>query len=334
MRKTWVILVLALLGGLSFYYESSAGQPRFEVLCLGAEGGLAESNLTSFLVAERGVPAFVALDAGNLLSGLREAQRKGNLKDLVPEDSPYTPEGWMLKEGIKVYLLSHAHLDHVSGLVINSTDDTEKPIFGLDSTIDYLVEDIFNWEVWPNFGDEGAEPTLNVYSYRRIPARADYMLEAAGMRLRAFQLCHSHCYPSTAFLLEADGEYLLYVGDTGPDQVEGGGRLDELWTAVAPLVKSGKLRGIFLECSFPDGRPDELLFGHLTPKWLLHELGQLGRKVGGKKPLAGMPVVVFHIKPSFEKGPTPRQLIGEQLSKNNALGVRFLFPEQGDRLQF
>ena len=50
--------------------------------------------------------------------------------------------------------LSHAHLDHISGLILNAPDDSPKPILGLDATIDTLRDHVFNWRVWPNFGNE------------------------------------------------------------------------------------------------------------------------------------------------------------------------------------
>lgn len=327
-----VLVLLALVALLAAVDRKQ--QPAFDLLVLGSEGGLAESNLSSFLVGEKGAGWFVALDAGNLLSGLRAAREKGSLNGLVPKDSPYTAEGWMIKEGIKAYVLSHAHLDHIAGLVINSTDDSAKPIYALGSTIDYLRDNVFNWEVWPNFGDEGVEPCLGQYRYQRVPALESQQLVGTSMTLRSYPLCHSDCYPSTAFLLGAPrSAYLLYVGDTGPDEVEHSQNLDRLWSAVAPLVRAKELRAVMLECSYPNGRSPELLFGHLTPEWMLKELHRLEDKVG-KGGLRGLKVVVFHIKPTLMKGPTTREQIMQQLKAGNDLGVEFLFPEQGDRLQF
>ncbi|PON13099.1 hypothetical protein C2W62_36150 [Candidatus Entotheonella serta] len=74
-----------------------------------------------------------------------------------------------------------------------------------------------------------------------------------------------------------------------------------VWNRVAPLVRSGKLRGLFLEVSYPDGRPDRLLHGHLTPAWAMQELQRLASLVDPAQPeaaLSGLKVIITHIKPS------------------------------------
>ncbi len=103
------------------------------------------------------------------------------------------------------------------------------------------------------------------------------------------------------------------------------------------MVRDGRLRGIMLESSYPDGREPGQLFGHLTPEWLMKELHRLAVLVDPQQPqkaLAGLKVAVTHIKPSLEKGESPRQLVQEQLRQRNDLGVEFVFPEQGQRLDF
>jgi 3',5'-cyclic-nucleotide phosphodiesterase len=118
------------------------------------------------------------------------------------------------------------------------------------------------------------------------------------MTIQAFPLSHAGP-PSTAFLIQAAGFYVLYCGDTGPDAVEHRDNLHTLWAVIAPLVHTNKLRAIFLEVSYPDERPDHLLFGHLTPRWLMEELGRLAQVVDPQHPhmaLHGLTVVVTHIK--------------------------------------
>lgn len=325
---------LVLLASLTIF---CGPRQAFSVVVLGCEGGLAEGNLSCYLVTARGYEgAYVALDAGTLLGGLRAAQRKKSLSDCQPPaGSEVSPEGWVLREGIKAYLLSHAHADHVSGLVIDSTDDSSKALVGLDATCDTLRDHLFNWKTWPNFGNEGERP-LGKYSYHRVNPGATGQIEGTGLSYQVFLLSHSHGYPSTAFLLHSKDGSLLYLGDTGPDEIEGVTHLRDLWKSVAPLVRNGKLRGVMLECSFPDGRKPEELFGHLTPEWMIKELGVLAREVNAKSPeraLQGLRVVVTHIKPSLE-GPAPREIIRRQLSERNNLGVEFIFPEQGERLAF
>ena len=55
--------------------------------------------------------------------------------------------------------------------------------------------------------------------------------------------------------------YALYVGDTGPDEVERCANLRQLWQAVAPLVRQAKLWGLFAEISYLDVRDVSQLYG-------------------------------------------------------------------------
>ncbi len=151
------------------------------------------------------------------------------------------------------------------------------------------------------------------------------------MSVTAFPLSHGGI-ESTAFLLESDGESVLCFGDTGPDAVEKGTRLRDVWTAVAGRVKQKRLKAIVIESSYTSDRPDKLLFGHLTPRWLLEELRQLDTLAGGKA-LQDLPVVVSHIKYSLTREQPQKQML-QELEAGNDLGVRFVIPEQGRSWHF
>ena len=248
-----VLLITAVRGdGHADVPDPGAASAQFVTIVLGAAGGLQEANLTAYLLVPIGERRFIALDAGTMLSGLQVAMKMGSFADIqVPPASALTLEGWILREHIKAYVLSHAHLDHVSGLILNAPDDSPKPILGLDATLDTLRDHVFNWQVWPNFGNEGREPQLRQYSYQRLQPAQTYAIPGTSMTIQAFPLSHAGT-PSTAFLIQAAGFYGLYCGDTGPDAVEHRDNLYALWTVVAPLVHANKLRVIFLEVSYPD----------------------------------------------------------------------------------
>jgi 3',5'-cyclic-nucleotide phosphodiesterase len=151
-----------------------------------------------------------------------------------------------------------------------------------------------------------------------------------------FVLCHAGA-PSTAFLLQAKGVYALYVGDTGPDEAEQCDNLYQVWQSITPFIRQGSLRGLFLEISYPNGRNVTQLYGHLTPLWLMKELHRLAALVNPHQPtsaLSGITVIVSHIKPTLQRGQSEREQIIQQVAELNDLGIRFLFPEQGDRLEF
>ena len=103
------------------------GCPKFKAIVLGSAGGLSENNLTSFLLSPINENNFIALDAETLNSGIKKAAERGSFSTIeVPEDSASSIEGWILQNHIKAYLITHAHLDRIAGLIINSPADSKK----------------------------------------------------------------------------------------------------------------------------------------------------------------------------------------------------------------
>ena len=305
----------------------------FDVVALGARGGIQDGNLSAFMIAPYGDGRAVTCDAGALVNGLRVADERGVFDAVVlPADSPYSRVGHVLTQQIKGYLISHAHLDHIAGLIVASPDDSAKPIYGLASVNERIDRTYFNWDAWPNFGDRGKAPQLGKYAYRDLVPGERMELSGTGMTVTAFPLSHGGT-ESTAFLIESGEDALLCFGDTGPDEVERSTRIGDIWTAVLARVRQGQLKAIVIEVSYTNAQPDNQLFGHLTPAWLLKSLGALEEKAGAAS-LDGLPVVVSHIKYSLKQGPPPREEILKELEADNDLGVRFIVPEQGEHWHF
>jgi 3',5'-cyclic-nucleotide phosphodiesterase len=310
-----------------------AAAEGFDVVVLGARGGIEDGNLSAFMIAPAGDPRAVTCDAGALVNGLRVAEERGVFDNvLVPEDSTYGRIGYVLTEQIKGYLISHAHLDHIAGLIVASPDDSAKPIYALPSVSQRIQSTYFNWSAWPNFGDRGQAPMLGKYSYRDLVSGGSTALSNTGMSVTAFPLSHGGT-ESTAFLIESGEDALLCFGDTGPDEVEGSTAIDNIWTAVADRLREKRLKAIVIEVSYTNAQPDKSLFGHLTPAWLMKSLRALEAKAGVGS-LENLPVVISHIKYALKKGPKPQETILDELETDNDLGVRFIVPEQGDRWQF
>ena len=309
--------------------------PAFTAVALGTAGGLDEGALTSFLLGPPDGSSYVALDAGTLYAGLRTAIRKGSFAGAAPPaGSTLTLAGHLLRERVRVVFVSHSHLDHVAGLIIASPDDAPKPVFALASTHDALGAAVWQSPLWLNFTSEGPSPLGKLQVVRMAPGVA-LPVPGTPFTAEAWPLSHG-ALTSTAFLVASGTDHALYLGDTGPDRVEGHGRLAALWTRIAPLVRTGQLRALFLECSFPDPRPEKLLFGHLTPSWLIEELGVLARTVDGARPdeaLRSLTLVVTHIKPTLQRGPEPRAVIETQLAPLRSK-LRLLLPEAGARYSF
>jgi len=316
MKPVLTICTLTCL----LFCQLTFSQTSFKVIPLGVKGGIDESNLSAYMVAPQGSDAYVCLDAGTLHYGIEKAVQA----KLLPG-----PAEEVLRKNIRGYLISHAHLDHLAGMIINSPDDSAKNIYGLDFCLDVLKDKYFTWKNWANFANEGDKPALGKYHYSLLTPGTETPLQNSDMQVTAFALSHSNPYQSTAFLVRHDNAYLLYLGDTGADSVEHSDKMHLLWQQVAPLVKTKKLKALFIEVSFSNEQPDKQLFGHLTPRWLMLALQDLAA-LAGTEALNHFPVVITHMKP----GGNREQMIRTQLQGYNPLHVKLIFPEQATLLTF
>jgi len=294
--------------------------PAFTVVPLGTEGGIHENNLSAYMLAVDGTNEYVCLDAGTLHAGIQRAIDKNVFE---------TDAGTVLKKYIKGYCISHPHLDHVAGLIINSPEDSAKYIYAMPYCIDVLKDNYFTWKSWANFGNEGDKPALGKYQYVALSANKEVSVENTELYVTPFVLSHSNPYRSTAFLIRRKEDYFLYLGDTGADTIEHANNLLELWKAVAPLIKARQLRAIAIEVSFPNEQPEKQLFGHLTPRLLMQELQKLGA-LTGEAALRNFPIMITHMKPPADK----EARIIKELRADNPLDVKLVFPRQGKPLRF
>jgi 3',5'-cyclic-nucleotide phosphodiesterase len=312
-----LLLCLVLISFNAFSQKEQ--KASFQVVPLGIKGGIDEKNLSAYLVAPVHTNDFISLDAGTINAGIEKAIENKVFKVSTSE---------VLKKYIKGYLISHAHLDHVSGLIINSPADSSKTVYATEKCMQMMENHYFNDQTWANFGDEGPGFPLKKYHFQTLTIGEETPIANTSMTVKAFPLSHVNPFESTAFLIKNGDSYVLYLGDTGPDSVEKSDKLKNLWTAIAPLVQNKQLKGIFIEVSFPNEQPDKFLFGHLTPNHLMTELHTLA-SLAGKDTLKGFKIIVTHLKP-----PTNNiKKLKEQLKNQNDLGVQLIYPEQGKRFE-
>jgi cAMP phosphodiesterase len=298
---------------------SQKAKTSFSVVPLGIMGGIDEKNLSAYLIAPSNTTDYICLDAGTVNAGIEKAIEKKTFKVSTSE---------VLRKYIKGYLISHAHLDHVSGLIINSPADSSKTVYATNKCMEMMENHYFNDQTWANFGDAGPGFHIKKYHFQTLDLAKETLLTNAKMTVKAFPLSHVNPFESTAFLIKNDNNYALYLGDTGPDEVEKSNNLRDLWTAVAPLVKAKQLKGIFIEVSFPNEQPDKFLFGHLTPNYLMKELHVL-EDLAGKGSLENFKIIITHLKPPAKN----ITKIKEQLKAQNNLGLKIIYPEQGKKLE-
>ena len=317
MKKIIPIISILLIVVLNV-----AGQPNnstnissgFKVIPLGVKGGLDESNLSAYLVAASGNDQFICLDAGTIYKGLELAAQKKLLKTSNPST--------IQQNNIHSYFISHAHLDHTAGLIMNSPNDKAKNLYGLPSVLDVFKKNYFTWSAWANFGNEGEAPILKKYTYQPLTPKLEIPIDNTGLFITPFVLSHVKPYESTAFLVRNKDAYLLYLGDTGPDRVEQSDQLTQLWQTIAPLIIQNQLKAIFIEVSFDNSVSEKSLFGHLTPKLLMEEMLKLDQLTKGH--LKNTQLYVTHIKPcdSCETN------IKAEIQAANQIGLKIFYPTQ------
>ena len=193
----------------------------------GSGGGPLESNTTAFLVRslnkgpEKG--SILAVDAGVHLSAIVKIL-KNNLPDIDRADAQgmFTVPGgpfaglkspfksakaiaaYITSELISTYLITHPHMDHIAGFVINTAaiqgPARTKRLAGLPSTIDAFKNHIFNNVIWPNLTDEGG---ANLVTYTRLIEGGSvamgegdskgYQEISEGLSVKTWAISHGNC---------------------------------------------------------------------------------------------------------------------------------------------
>jgi 3',5'-cyclic-nucleotide phosphodiesterase len=299
--------------------NASISSNSFKVIPLGVKGGLDESNLSAYLVAASGSAQFICLDAGTIYKGLELAAAKKLFKPSNPS--------LIQQNNINSYFISHAHLDHTAGLIMNSPNDNAKNLYGLASVLDVFKKNYFTWSAWANFGTEGEAPILKKYSYQTLTPKLEIPIDNTGLFVTPFVLSHVKPYESTAFLVRNQDAYLLYLGDTGSDKIEQSDQLAQLWQTIAPLVIQNQLKAIFIEVSFDNSVSEKALFGHLTPKLLMEEMEKLNLLSNGQ--LKNTPLYVTHIKPC--DGCEIK--IKAEIQAANQIGLKIFYPTQATLIE-
>ena len=312
-----MLIVVAHVAGQS--NNASISSNSFKVIPLGVKGGLDESNLSAYLVAASGNDQFICLDAGTIYKGLELTAQKKIFKSSNPSV--------IQQNNINSYFISHGHLDHTAGLIMNSPNDKAKNLYGLASVLDVFKKNYFTWSAWANFGNEGEAPILKKYSYQTLIPKFEIPIDKTGLFVTPFVLSHVNPYESTAFLVRNQDAYLLYLGDTGPDRVEQSTQLFQLWQTIAPLVIKNQLKAIFIEVSFDNSVSEKALFGHLTPNLLMEEMVKLNQLANGQ--LKNTQLYVTHIKPCDDC----EIKIKTEIQAANQIDLKIFYPTQATLIE-
>lgn len=337
MKKSGVGLIALFLITLISTTKIQAQDKAFKCIVLGNSGG-SEGNMSAYLLSGLKSDNFICIDAGTLQNGISKALKEKSFgKFKLPKTEKLNPETFIMQNYIKGYLISHAHIDHIAALVSNAAIDSRKYIYATQFTLENISNHIFNGRISANWGSEGNKEPLKKYKYVTLPQNNDIELIETDMSVKTFYISHGNDYISSAFLIRSGNNHFLYFGDCGSDEIERNNYMFEIWNSIAELIKEKKLNAIMIECSYPDEQPDNMLYGHLKPSLLTKELDQLARRINEKEPekaLKGLKVFISHVKANGEKDDNTLNTIKYQLEKANNLDVKYIFPKQGEKIEF
>lgn len=111
----------------------------------------------------------------------------------------------VVREHVSTYLITHPHLDHVSGFVINTAafHNTSRPkrLAALPFTVNAIKTHIFNNILWPNLTDE--DGGVGLVTFQRLAEGGNialgegsgrgYIEVCDGLGVRGFKVSHGHC---------------------------------------------------------------------------------------------------------------------------------------------
>ncbi|KAF3319521.1 3',5'-cyclic-nucleotide phosphodiesterase pde1 [Orbilia oligospora] len=119
----------------------------------------------------------------------------------LPFKTPRANAAHIFRELVGGYCITHPHLDHISGLVINTAGmlphNAKKTIAALPPTIEALKLHVFNDIIWPNLSDENGG--VGFLTYQRlvdasvVDGKIEYRKIVDGLSVQAWPVSHGHC---------------------------------------------------------------------------------------------------------------------------------------------
>ncbi|RMD42601.1 hypothetical protein DV735_g2550, partial [Chaetothyriales sp. CBS 134920] len=197
----------------------------------GPSGGPREDNITGLLVrapqSEWRKGSLIAVDAGAHLAaiihllnfempmtsevlpepGYSKILDRGPFRGIkFPHISAKANALYIFRELLHSVLITHPHLDHLSGIAINTPaleyGREPKAIVALPSVIDAIKDHIFNDSIWPNLSDEG-HGGVGFVTYRRLMEGGNprlgcgeargYVNVCDGLATKCWSLTHGKC---------------------------------------------------------------------------------------------------------------------------------------------
>ncbi|KAG8528836.1 uncharacterized protein KY384_006525 [Bacidia gigantensis] len=144
----------------------------------------------------------------------------------LPHATAKANAAYFVRNLITTYLITHPHLDHISGFVINTAgfQHTSRPkrLAGLPSTIDAFKTHIFNDTIWPNLSDE--DGGVGLVSYMRLAEGGNlaigegegrgYIEVCDGLAVKSWSVSHGKCMHNHGKRASGSGHTLEQFNDS------------------------------------------------------------------------------------------------------------------------
>ncbi|EMD94787.1 hypothetical protein COCHEDRAFT_1091486 [Bipolaris maydis C5] len=229
-----------------------SNEPAIQVICLGSGGGPSEDNVTGFLVRSTATNwaknSVIAVDAGSHLASITNILTKDFPLSEMPVTITTLEEGafaglpfpcqsaranalHIMREHVSTYLITHPHLDHLSGFVINTAafHNTSRPkrLAALPFTVNAIKTHVFNNIIWPNLTDE--DGGVGLVTFQRLAEGGNialgegssrgYIEVCDGLGVKGFKVSHGHCMQGSGHVHRGSSINLLET--PGTQQVDG-----------------------------------------------------------------------------------------------------------------
>ncbi|KAH7341539.1 cAMP phosphodiesterases class-II-domain-containing protein [Rhizoctonia solani] len=254
---------------------------------------------------------------------------------------------------LRAYLISHAHLDHCASLIISSGSlpGPTRHILGTQSVLEDLERCIWRpGRCWPRIvgwdHDSSSNTAGGILRALKLAPGTDvigdrdeeYAPIGAGfddLLVRVVPVSHGCSYTSSAFFIRhaRTRHEFLFFGDVEADPIPDSSPafspsssscsstrplLFPIWTHAAHLFTSNRLRALMIECSYPAGRSESQMFGHLSVDGLRKEIQVLAAEVAKLRPRVveeGTKPPVVEVEGLPPKGTKVRSLLRRPLKR-------------------
>ncbi|KAN0062882.1 3',5'-cyclic-nucleotide phosphodiesterase pde1 [Thecaphora frezii] len=160
-------------------------EASFSFVCLGTGGGPLEGDCSCYLMKPADAAwqdGSIVVEGGSWLGALTTVlEQTGPDSAFYDFDFPSTTPTSFLRAGLvasfaEAFLISHAHLDHILGLVLGSASlPGKRAVYGLQPTLENILE-MFNGKIWPKLASWNEDEPYTMYHMRPLESQRPFSL--------------------------------------------------------------------------------------------------------------------------------------------------------------